>query len=96
MMAEEKVATLQQTEMIMHQMKFFKRTAPHLIGSGGRMLQKIEDFYGVFLSLSDISLDTVELTIYWPSRGCASVQFIGEMLIEGVYSVIDKLARQGF
>ena len=60
------------------------------------MLQRIEDFCGVFLSLCDVASDVVELTIYGPPRACALVHFIGEMLIEGVYSVIDTLARQGF
>ena len=60
------------------------------------MLRRIEDFCGVFLSLSDVSCDVVELDIYGPTRGCALVQFIGEMLIEGIYSIMDTLARQGF
>ena len=60
------------------------------------MLRRIEDFCGVFLSLFDVSSDMVELAIYGPSRGCALVQFIGEMLIEGVYFVMDTLACQRF
>ena len=93
---EEGVAPMSQNDMIMHTIKFSKTTAPHVIGRGGRMLRRIEDFCGVFLSLHDVSSDVVELAVYGPSRGCALVQFIGEMLIEGVYSVIDTLARQGF
>ena len=93
---EEGEAPVSENEMIMHSCKFFKTTAPHVIGRGGRMLRRIEDFCGVFLSLSDVSSDSVELTVYGSSRGCALVQFIGEMLIEGVYSVIDTLARWGF
>ena len=89
-------APINETDMLMHQMKFFKTVAPHVIGRGGRMLRRIEDFCGVFLSLSDVSSDMVELTIYGPSRGCALVQFIGDMLIEGVYSILDTLARHGF
>lgn len=57
------------------------------------MLRRIEDLCGVFLSLSDVSFDTVEFTIYKPSRGCALVQFVEEMLIEGAYFVIDMLAH---
>ena len=93
---EERVVPMKENEMIMHTLKFSKTTAPHIIGRGGRMLRRIEDFCGVFLSLSDVSSDVVELTIYGPTRGCALVQFIGEMLIEGVYSVMDTLARHGF
>ena len=93
---EERVVPMKENEMIMHTLKFSKTTAPHIIGRGGRMLRRIEDFCGVFLSLSDVSSDVVELTIYGPTRGCALVQFIGEMLIEGVYSVMDTFARHGF
>ena len=87
---------MKENEMIMHTLKFSKTTAPHIIGRGGRMLRRIEDFCGVFLSLADVSSDVVELTIYGPTRGCALVQFTGEMLTEGVYSVMDTLARHGF
>ena len=87
---------MKENDMIMHSLKFSKTTVPHVIGRGGRMLRRIEDFCGVFLSLSDVSCDVVELDIYGPTRGCALVQFIGEMLLEGIYSVMDTLARQGF
>ena len=90
---EERVVPMNKNDMIMHTLKFSKTTAPLIIGRGGRMLRRIENFCGVFLSLSDVSCDVVELTIYGPSRGCALVQFIGEMLIEGIYSVMDTLAR---
>ena len=93
---DEGEAPIRENEMIMHSLHFCKTVAPHVIGRGGRMLRRIEDFCGVFLSLYDVSSETVELTIYGSSRGCALVNFIGEMLIEGVYSVIDTLARQGF
>ena len=93
---EEGEAPITENDIIMHRITFFKITAPHIIGRGGRMLRRIEDFCGVFLSLSDVSSEMVELTIYGTSRGCAMVQFIKDMLIEGVYSVIDTLARHGF
>ena len=93
---EEGVSPLNENDMIMHQMQFSKRTAPHVIGRGGRMLRRIEDFCGVFLSLRDVAPDAVELTLFGPLRGCALARFIGEMLNEGIYSVIDTLARQGF
>ena len=96
MAVEEGEAPISENAMIMHSCKFFKTTAPHVVGRGGRMLRRIEDFCGVFLSLSDVSSDMVELTMYGSSRGCALAHFIGDMLIEGVYSVIDTLARQGF
>ena len=93
---EEGEAPITENDIIMHRITFFKITAPHIIGRGGRMLRRIEDFCGVFLSLSDVSSEMVEVTIYGTSRGCAMVQFIKDMLIEGVYSVIDTLARHGF
>ena len=93
---EEGEAPIPENAMIMHSMKFFKMTAPHVIGRGGRMLRRIEDFCGVFLSLSDVSSEMVELTAYGPSRGCAFVQSIGNMLIEGVYSMLETLAHQEF
>ena len=93
---EEGEAPISANEMIRHSMHFSKSVAPHVIGRGGRMMRRIEDFCGVFLSLSDIPSNMVELTIYGTSRGCALVQFIGDMLLEGVYSVLDTLARLGF
>ena len=93
---DEGEAPIGDEEMIRHSMTFLKSTAPHVIGRGGRMLRRIEDFCGVFLSLSDLSSDTIMLTMYGSMRGCALVQCIGEMLTEGIYSVIDTLARQGF
>ena len=93
---DEGEAPIGDEEMIRHSMTFLKSTAPHVIGRGGRMLRRIEDFCGVFLSLSDVSSDTVMVTMYGSMRGCALAQCIGEMLTEGIYSVIDTLARHGF
>ena len=93
---DEGEAPIGDDEMIRHSMTFVKSTAPHVIGRGGRMLRRIEDFCGVFLSLFDVSSDTVMLTMYGSMRGCALAQCIGEMLTEGIYSVIDTLARHGF
>ena len=61
---EEGEAPITDNDIIMHRITFFKMTAPHIIGRGGRMLRRIEDFCGVFLSLSDVSSETVELTVY--------------------------------
>ena len=93
---EEGVAPINKNDMIMYSIKFSKTIAPHVIGRGGQMLRRIEDFCGDFLSLLDVASDMVELTIYGSSRVGTLVQFIGDMLLEGVYSVIDTLARQGF
>ena len=93
---DEGEASIRDDEMIIHSMTFFKSTAPHVIGRGGRMLRRIEDFCGVFLSLSDVSSDSIMLTICGTMRGCALAQCIGEMLTEGIYSVINTVARQGF
>ena len=82
--------------MIRHSINFFTSTAPHVIGRGGRMLRRIEDFCGVFFSLSAVSSNTVMLTIYRSMRGCTLAHCIGEMLTEGIYFMIDTLARQGF
>ena len=93
---DEGEAPIGDDEMIRHSITFLKSTSPHVIGRGGRMLRRIEDFCGVFLSLFDVSSDTVMLTMYGSMRGCALAQCIGEMLTEGIYSVIDTLARHGF
>ena len=45
---DEGEAPIRDDEMIRHSMTFFKSTAPHIIGCGGRMLHRIEDFCGVF------------------------------------------------
>lgn len=76
----------------MHKMQFFNTIAPYVIGHVGLMLHRIEEFCGVSLLFLMFS-EMVELTSYGTFRGCALVQFIAEMLIEGIYFVIDKLAR---
>ena len=93
---QEGVSPINKNDMIMHSMKFSKTTAPHVIEHGRQVLQRIEDFCGVFLSLCGVAFDLAKLTVYGPTRACALVAFIGEMLIEGVHSVMDTLARQGF
>ena len=77
--------------MSMQTMELFKTTTPMSLGIG--WLSQIEDFCIVSLSFSDSYSDMVYVTIYGPSRGRPLVQFIGGMLIEGVYSVINMLAR---
>lgn len=78
----EREAPISDNGLIMHTMKLFKTIAIHSIGCCGRMLLEIEDSYGIFLYLSDVFSDVVQLTIYRPSRCCALVPFIGETLIE--------------
>ena len=65
------------------------------LGVVGVCYGKLKISAASFFLFLNISSDMAELTIYGPSRGCALVQFIGDMLIEGVYSIIDTFARQG-
>ena len=92
---DEGEAPIGDDEMIRHSMIFFKSIAPMSLDVVGECCAELRTFVGG-LFLSDVSFNMVMLTIYGSTRGCALAQCIGEMLTEGVHSVIDTLACQGF
>ena len=62
-----------ENDIIPHRTEFFKSTASHVVGYGGEMLQIIEDFCVVFLSLVRVSSEIINFTVYGRSRCCALV-----------------------
>lgn len=92
---EEEVAPSNENERIMQKNKFFKTIAPLSFGLVGACYAVLKVLMAFFF-LSDVSSDTVELIIYGNSGGFAVVQFFTEMIIKGVHSRMDKLARQRF
>ena len=66
-------APIAENDIIAHRTEFFKSTASHIVGYGGKMLQIIEDFCVVFLSLARVSSEMVNFTVYGRSRCCALV-----------------------
>ena len=67
----------------------------HVIGVRGRMLKKIEDFCGVFITLQDYE-DSCEVYLFGLPYACILGAFIIEMLDKGYYSIIESLIRHGW
>ena len=75
-----------------------KATVRHVIGRGGRMLQRLEDTFGAFISIRDCSDDPscAQLEICGPPRSCALVKFAVECFESRHFSILDSLLRIGF
>ena len=67
----------------------------HIIGRGGRTLHKLESFVGVFASVVDTKTGP-EICFVGCPRACLPAEFIVEMIVDGHYSIMESLARNGF
>ena len=67
----------------------------HVIGRGGRTLHKLESFVGVFASVVDTKTGS-EICFVGCPRACLLAEFVVEMLVDGHYSIMESLARNGF
>ena len=90
------MAPISKIDMIMRMMKFSKTTGPMSLDVVGECYEKLKisvafSFLYIMFPLMQPSLLFMGLlrVVLW-------VQFIEEMLIAGVYYVINTLARQGF
>ena len=79
----------------LHCVQIEKGSARHVIGTKGRMLQKIEDFCGVFIFLTDYE-DCCEVYLVGLPAACILGAFIIEMLNQGYYSIMESLIRHGW
>ena len=88
----------QMTELIRSTCWVAKGAVRHVIGRGGRMLQRLEDTFGAFLSIRDCSDGPLyaQLEICGPPRSCALVKFAVECLEFRHFSILDSLLRIGF
>ena len=67
----------------------------HIVGRGGRTLQRIEDFCGVFLALQDVGEQHSELLLWGSPKGVALAAFVVQTLEMGLHSILDSLGRLG-
>ena len=65
---------------------------PHIIGRGGKVIRKIEQICGVFLSLRDIINGGHEMCITGPRPACIMAEFAIELLSNGQHSALDTLS----
>ena len=77
-------------------MNIGKTTVRHVIGAGGRMLRKIEDFCGVFIITGDSMDGSCELLLLGLPAACILSDFIIEMLGLGYFPIIETLIRLGW
>ena len=69
----------------LHCVEIAKGAIRHVIGVRGRMLRKIEDFYGVFITINDDHEDSCEVNLLGLSYTCILGDFIIKMLKQGCY-----------
>ena len=69
---------------------------PHIIGRGGRVIQKLEQFCGIFAFIEDHGHETAEVVFVGFPPAVLLGEFIVDMLISGHYSIMESLARSGF
>ena len=68
----------------------------HIIGRGGRMLQKLENFLGVFAFVREKADNRPEIVLVGQRHTVVLGEFIINMLVMGHYTIMDSLARAGF
>lgn len=73
-----------------------RSTVCHVVGRGGRTLQRIEDFCGAFLALRDIGEEQSELLLWGSPEGVALADFVVLALDKGMHSILRSLGRLGF
>ena len=79
----------------LHCIEILRGSVRHVIGAKGRMLRKIEDFCGVFITLTDYE-DCCEVNLIGLPSACILGAFIVEMLDKGYYSIMESLIRHGW
>ena len=79
-----------------HAIDIHQASVRHIIGTGGRMLRKIEDFCGVFIIVGDCINGHCEIILLGLPSACILGEFIIEMLEHGYFSIIETLVRLGW
>ena len=68
----------------------------HVIGRGGRMLQKIESFLGVFAFVREDASGDPKVVFVGQRHAIVLGDFIVNMILMGHYTIMESLARAGF
>ena len=65
---------------------------PHIIGRKGRVIRKLEQTCGVFLTLRDLGDNSHEMWITGPRPACILVEFAIQLLSSGQHSILTTLS----
>ena len=69
---------------------------PRIIGHGGRMIQRLEQVCGVFVSVVDTATPQSLITFVGAPHSILLAEFAVDMLNMGYFSVVESLHRAGF
>ena len=73
-----------------------REALPHIVGRGGKMIQSIEDFCGVFFTVHDVDTHEAQLLVSGPRSACILAEFVCEMIAARHFSVLTTFLRHGF
>ena len=68
----------------------------HIIGHGGRMLKKLENFLGVFAFIRDQAGQDPKITFVGDRHSILLGEFIIDMIVVGHFGIMESLANAGF
>ena len=72
-----------------------RSTLKHIVGKGGRMLARLEDYTGSLISISDSPLGTGSGTVKIWGGQCEFARVLILAISFGFYSVLDTVSRNG-
>ena len=72
------------------------RPCPTSLVGGGKMIQFIEDFCGVFFTVHDVDTHEAQLLVSGPRNACILAEFVCEMIAARHFSVLATFLRHGF
>ena len=73
-----------------------REALPHIVGKGGKMIQAIEDFCGVFFTVHDVDTCEAQILVSGPRSACVLAEFVCEMIAARHFSVLATFLRHGF
>ena len=69
---------------------------PHIIGRGGRMLQKLENFLGVFAFIREQADQDPKIVLVGERHSILLGEFIVDMIVVGHFGIMESLVNAGF
>ena len=95
--AEDCEITLERLDIWGHKYFTIAREAlPHIVGRGGKMIQSVEDFCGVFFTVHDVDSHEAQLLVSGPRSACILEEFVCEMIAARHFFVLATFLRHGF
>ena len=95
--AEDYESTSERIDIWGHKYFIIAREAlPHIVGKGGKMIQAVEDFCGVFFTVHDVDTCEAQILVSGPRSACILAEFVCEMIAARHFSVLATFLRHGF